>query len=59
MKVRFYDIVWDTDGLHVEHLPSEIILEVAADLNVYEDGADILTGIYGFCVEEAEWELVP
>jgi len=57
MKVRFFNIVWDTDGEAVD-LPVEVEMVVEADLDVAEDGADVLSDTYGFCVFSFEWEAV-
>lgn len=58
MRVRFYEINWDTtDDEHDEPpsteacgLPSECILDVGDALDVEEVGADVLSNEYGFCV---------
>lgn len=55
MKVRFYNIVWDTDGESVS-LPTEVTLEVEADINVEYDGADVLSDKYGYCVHSFDYE---
>lgn len=48
-KVRFYDIKWDTDGAEV-NLPTEVVLDVECTVDVLEEGADILSDKYGWCV---------
>jgi hypothetical protein len=49
MKVRFYNIEWDTDGENVD-LPNEVTLDVDNDLDVANEGADALSDKYDFCV---------
>lgn len=56
MKVRFFNIQWDTDGANPE-LPSEAVLEVAADTDVGADGADILSDKFGYCVSAFQFSL--
>lgn len=62
MKVRFYDIKWDTDETEIE-LPSELTLEVDDEdgspdaLN--EFGADLLSDEKGYCVESFSWQTLP
>lgn len=58
MKIRFFNIVWDTDGEEV-NLPSDIILEVSDDLDVEEEGADVLSDEHGFLVQSFSWEAPP
>ena len=57
MKVRFYDIRWDTDDGNGHKpspmslgLPREVTLDVDDDLDVAEEGCDVLSDKYGFCV---------
>lgn len=57
MNIRFYDIQWDTDGEEVD-LPSEVTLEVDADLDVAQEGADVLSDKYGWCVFGFQFEEV-
>lgn len=57
MKVRFFNIVWDTDGEAVE-LPVEVEMQCDPDLDVAEDGADVLSDTYGWCVESFEFEIL-
>lgn len=54
MNIQFFNIVWDTDG-EVVDLPTEVTLEVAADLVVSLEGADTLTDKYGYCVHSFEF----
>lgn len=59
MKVRFLNIVWDTDGEQVD-LPTDVTLDT--DLENEEDvqyrGADVLSDTYGWCVESFNYEIV-
>lgn len=48
-KVRFYDIKWDTDDVEID-LPTEVVLDVECTVDVLEEGADILSDKYGWCV---------
>lgn len=57
MKVRFYDIVWDTDGLDVS-LTTEVTLDVDDDLCVETEGADVLSDTFGWCVHGFDFEVV-
>lgn len=49
MKIKIYDIDWDTDGEIIEDLPTEIIVEDSA-VGSLDDVADYLSDEYGFCV---------
>lgn len=49
MRVKFYDIEWDTDGEPTD-LPRVVVLDVPDDTNIWEDGADLLSDQYGFCI---------
>lgn len=56
MKIRVYDISWDTDGMEVDDLPEEVIIdepteEMIEDIDGYADEvADYLSDEYGWCV---------
>jgi len=47
MKVKVFDIQWDTDGEEVDNLPSSVIYE---NCNTDDDFADMLSDEYGWCV---------
>lgn len=50
--VRFYDIEWELDDADRSGgMPSEIVLEVPLDLDVAEEGADLLSDRFGYCVK--------
>ena len=59
-KIRFYNIQWDTDGAPPTSLglPAETTLEVAEDCDVEEDGADVLSDKFSFCVFGFDFEEV-
>jgi hypothetical protein len=50
MLIRFWDISWDTDGEDAD-LPTDVTLEVENDLDIANDGADVLSDKFGFLVE--------
>lgn len=59
MRVRFYNIQWDTTDDNDEGespsaadlgLPEEVTLDVDDDLCLETEGADVLSDRYGFCV---------
>ena len=63
MRVRFYDICWDTSGDEAEDstpeeygLPSECIMDTHDDMDVAEEGAHALSNEYGFCVRGFSFE---
>lgn len=56
MKVRFFNINWDTDGQEVD-LPKEVILE-DGDRDISIEGADELSDKYGWCVEGFDFEIL-
>ena len=61
IKVKVWDIDWDTDGENVPELPSETILEIE-DIDGLgvddQDVADELSDRYGFCVNSFYSEFV-
>ena len=52
MRVRAYDIVWDTDGLKASHLPTEAVIAMDDDCDPHMETADALSDHYGFCVSQ-------
>ncbi len=56
MKVKFFDISWDTDGERAD-LPSEVTLTVDDDTDLEEQGADILSDKFGWCVNGLNYEV--
>jgi hypothetical protein len=62
IKIRCYEIDWDTDGEDVDLPDSAIIeLEEEEDLDLYtlvnEYGADALSDEFGWCVNKYSWEV--
>lgn len=61
IKVKVWDIDWDTDGENVPELPSETMLELE-DIDGLgvddQDVADELSDRYGFCVNSFYSEFV-
>lgn len=58
MNIKFFDIVWDTDGVSSKKLglPEKAELTVADDFHVEMDGADALSDKFGFCVHSFNYE---
>ena len=56
MQVRFYDIHWDMTDSEETRMPeecgppSECVLEVEDDIDLANDGADVLSQHYGWLV---------
>jgi len=57
MKLRLFNIEWDTDGEDVD-LPDEVIVNVDDDFDPEEDAADLLSERYDWCVEDLEFEVL-
>jgi len=58
MKVRFFNIDWDTDGEEVD-LPLEAYApNVDNDIDLENDGADVLSDKYGWCVNSFSYEIL-
>jgi hypothetical protein len=67
LKIKYFDIQWDTDNEEVE-LPTEV--ELVADVGddelegitveewVAENGADLLSDDYGWCVSAYNFEII-
>jgi hypothetical protein len=66
MQVRFFNIDWDMTEDDSEEtrtpqdcgLPSECVLEVEDDMDLAEDGSDVLSQHYGWLVNGCSWEVV-
>jgi hypothetical protein len=56
MNVRFFDIVWDTDGEEAS-LPSTVLASIP-EMDVNTEGADFLSDEYGFCVFSFDFDTV-
>lgn len=58
MKIRTFNIIYDTDGRRVK-LPKEIIFtEVDSDINPDDDLADMISDKTGYCVESFRFEVI-
>lgn len=57
MLVRFSDIVWDTDGESVD-LPTTVELEGDSDIDLEDEGADVLSDEFGWCVASFAYEVL-
>lgn len=67
-KVRLYDITWDTDGISVDDLPEEVIIddlpanemqELIDNIGYYDnDLANELSDRYGWCVESFRSDVI-
>lgn len=60
MKIRIYDITWDTDGENVD-LPAEVLLDPVKEgmTDIAEEGADWLSDRFGWCVKDFSFEPAP
>lgn len=65
MKVRFFDIDWDLDDLNnrerkeaLSFLPKAPVICVDDDTDINEEGADILSDEYGYCVYGFDYEIL-
>lgn len=56
MQVLFSNIQWNTSGRKVEGLPTEVTIEVGDGVNVGLEGADELSGRYGWAVDGFSFE---
>jgi len=57
MKVRFFNIVWDTDGESVD-LPVSVVRDVPDETDFNEEAADLLSDEFGWCVSSVEFEVL-
>ena len=55
--VRFYDIDWDTDGDDAG-LPTDTICFVEDDCDLENEGADVLSDNFGFCVKGCSFKVL-
>ena len=66
MKIRCYDIVWDTTSEDEEQdptqeelgLPSEVILDVEEDFDPITESADRLSDLHGWCIHTLQVEVI-
>lgn len=58
MTVRFYNIQWDTDGEPTD-LPTDVTIEdVDDDIDLAEEGCDVLSDKFGFCLYGFDYMIV-
>jgi len=57
LKVRFFDIIWDTDE-ESEELPNSVTFDVNDDVDLETEAADILSDRYGWCVCSLNYEII-
>jgi hypothetical protein len=57
MQVRFFNVVWDTDGENVD-LPQDIVLDVPEATNLEQEGANFLSDAYGWLVESCSFTVL-
>ena len=55
--VRFFNIDWDTDG-DDSGLPKDVVVVADDDRDPAEEGADILSDAFGFCVNGCLFKLL-
>ena len=60
-KYRLYKIRWDLDGLSAKKvgLPKEVEFVVGEEFDMSENGADLLSDEYGFCVYSFQYDELP
>ena len=58
MKVRAFNIVWDTDNEESTDLPTDVIIDVPVEhaRDIDEELAGVLSDKYGWCVFFFSWE---
>lgn len=57
MKIRVYNIQYDTDGETVE-LPPELFFIVDKDCVLSEDVADMISDKTGWCILGYDWNII-
>lgn len=60
MKVKCFNILWDTDGESQDKLglPDTVTIDMDEGADVAEEGADVLSDQHGFCVHSFEFEIL-
>jgi hypothetical protein len=60
MIVRFCNIKWDTDGRSAKSLklPSTVTVEIDDDCDIEEEGADLLSDQYGWCIRSLNYKVL-
>lgn len=56
IKVRFYNIQWDASKK--SDLPESVTLEIDSNIDVEQDGAEVLTNKYGFLVNGFNFKII-
>ena len=56
--VRFFDIQWDTDEDDNADLPNDVLVLMDDDRDPVEEGANILSNEYGFCVKGSSFTVL-
>lgn len=54
MLIRIFDIDWDLDD-EIVNLPREVYMEVPNNIDMDEEGADLLSDHFGWCVRGFSW----
>lgn len=57
MKIKLYDIKYETDGQKVK-LPESLIVEVDNDFDIEQECADLISDITGFLVVDYRDEVI-
>jgi hypothetical protein len=58
MKIKVWNIVYDTDGKKVSGLPKKMILDIPEDADLDSDIADIISDKTGWCVFSFDFKIV-
>ena len=59
MKIRTYDIQYDTDGLKVKGLPKELFFDVEdQEFDPEYEAADLISDKTGWCVVGFQYEII-
>jgi len=58
MKIKAFNIKYDTDGEDISDLPDEITFDISADVDVENEIADLVSDKTGWCVFSVEYEIV-
>lgn len=56
MKFKFFSIQWNNEEGDVDHLPTEVVLDVSEDFDPEIEGADLLSDTFGTLVDAFEFE---
>lgn len=58
MKVTFYNINWDDEGDPNFDLPTSVTLDVSPLADLDQDGADILSDNFDYCVFSFDYKIM-